>query len=761
MNQRALVTITFTGSWIASTGGTAGGDMDDLVQRDADGLPVVPMSSVRGVLREAAKRLADLNAHGWDETTLTTLFGAPGAAPDAAVTSPSGGAATKAAKKSRDSYPGLLVFPGEARLAAAEREKFAADTAAKGAAKAELFARRSSTAISDETGTALARTLRAIETSAPMTLSGIIELDPSRDATPAPTGWIEKLNVAAAWTLAIGKGKNDGLGRVLLTIAAIDESKQTAQTESGSTAGQGQASAARRLVIGLEQTEKATFSLRSATEGVHDTRTCIPGSALLGWAAADYDRYEEPSDVFHSGKVRFGDARPLTPAGEVLWPMPQVVRELKHEGGGVKDDGKLSSDATVRDPKDGEQRERVKPPLVSRSGLTAYPDTKFALRTAMENGRPATGQLFGYKSLVAAPGRTRRYVAVIEADGDITADDWNRIRAAFDGRELLLGRARASGQGGIFFSTVLNDPPIFPAPPQPQLGRVVVWALSDLALTDEWGEAALSPGPALLGLGTGKLLANKSAIAHRRYAPWRSHLWLRDVEHTVIEAGGVLVFDIGELVLKKGEKDAPVTAWPAVVGQHRELGLGRIWINPPLLKNLRDDTGKFSVALDNLGPPEAISWTSRMAPSGTSVETPLFAWAKERQTSRRSRSAVLTRFRSDWLPELTRFYQADPIEDSPSRSQWNDVVKLASPLVEANDIRALLTKFADGLNQIAKGREWQKSAWLPKSDQPVRLRDWLTEELGKGDIHAARGLLKLSADAVDDLLRKARKAATQ
>ncbi|MDD4191712.1 MAG: hypothetical protein PHI28_10295, partial [Mangrovibacterium sp.] len=50
----------------------------------------------------------------------------------------------------------------------------------------------------------------------------------------------------------------------------------------------------------------------AGTEGVRQTLDFIPGNAFLGIAAAEL--YNDPADsmlLFHSGKVRFGDAHPF------------------------------------------------------------------------------------------------------------------------------------------------------------------------------------------------------------------------------------------------------------------------------------------------------------------------------------------------------------------------------------------------------------------------------------------------------------------
>ena len=49
----------------------------------------------------------------------------------------------------------------------------------------------------------------------------------------------------------------------------------------------------------------------SNTEGNIETLDYITGASFLGMVAKNYDDFENPFDIFHSSKVRFGGATPL------------------------------------------------------------------------------------------------------------------------------------------------------------------------------------------------------------------------------------------------------------------------------------------------------------------------------------------------------------------------------------------------------------------------------------------------------------------
>lgn len=183
--RAARLTIRFGGWWLAGTGASGGAALDMVAYRDADGCPALPMTQVKGVLRQAAE---DFGLLGADE--IVELFGArsaPGVATDAAA--------------------GALRFAGEARMDAAERQWFRAHPEARG----ELFAVIRSTAIDPVRGVAKTDTLRAAELAVPVALSGRVQWI----AGDPPADWVERLDRVCAFVPAFGKLRADGFGRAI------------------------------------------------------------------------------------------------------------------------------------------------------------------------------------------------------------------------------------------------------------------------------------------------------------------------------------------------------------------------------------------------------------------------------------------------------------------------------------------------------------------------------------------------------------------
>lgn len=350
----------------------------------------------------------------------------------------------------------------------------------------------------------------------------------------------------------------------------------------------------RRALLILTARQPAVFSERAATEGQHRSLPAPTGAALLGWAAGGggYDAIieQERYTVFHSGRVRFSNALPLSPSGAVAYPVPQLLMKAKHgaretiESGEHKIERLIPEVVRVGRPekkdlgKPQPQLEAIRGFFITPTGEVVRPLTASRLRTAVRLGRAAEGQLFGYTHI--EPAGTLRYAATLEAEAGALSDaGWQTLLAAFQGKPLRLGRAAGSGYGGSYACTVIDDAGanIWPAGSiRPGVTRVRVWALSDLALLDDFGFSCFAPDALMLGLPDGaQFCPADSVIITRRYAPWNRHLNGRDLERQVIAAGSVLSFIIDPVQQPH--------AGAGCVGIWREAGLGRIWTAPMLL----------------------------------------------------------------------------------------------------------------------------------------------------------------------------------
>jgi len=481
--------------------------------------------------------------------------------------------------------------------------------------------------------------------------------------------------------------------------------------------------------------DDCVFSERAATQGTHDTLDRIPGSALLGAAAAQlYPQLtaKEADAVFHSGRLRFCDGLPEY-NGALAWPMPMCWHHAKndkpgadlHHGGALYNFlhvNVIPKRPGVGDPRQKkEQAKQMRGGYVHACGQWIRPQRNYRMKTAIsaDTGRAADAQLFGYSALQ----RGQTFLARIEADADFDPALFARVAATLHG-QIVLGRSRSAEYGRVRIVHAAS------ASHAPQDGRVsgstlVLWLLSDLAPCDAFGQPTLALDAQALGLPEGsRILWNKTFTRARRYSPWNAKRHGFDTERRVLTAGGVITVQL--------PADADLAQCTAQlqrgIGLHREAGLGQVWINPPLLSTVHP---RFDAAAPAAAPNNSAE---------TKPDHPLVAWMRDQMNARstsdteeraqniakRYRDAIETTRNALGYPDFaTDFY--------PSRSQWGSVYEAARTRSDAELFRALFV----GDDAIIKpqGKGWTLELLVTENEGMTwkRLSAWLKQQIGAGD----------------------------
>lgn len=429
----------------------------------------------------------------------------------------------------------------------------------------------------------------------------------------------------------------------------------------------------KRTALRITLLEDAVFSERPSTEGGHRGLNYIPGSALLGAAAARlYRRLPRETAwlLFHSGKVRFGNALPSA-EGEQGYPVPFALHYAK--GATWKQEGCLSSRQVVNLAAGDEARallgelqpKQLREGFLTPSGKLIEPKLNYRMKTAIDagKGRAAEGQLFGYNALPAGT----LCVGELSADDDIPEDLWQQLLAIFDG-EILLGRSR-SAEYGCAAVRLAEPAPLATTAPETEM---VLWLLSDLAACDPWGQPTVEPLPEWLGLPKGEIVWERSFVRTRRYAPWNAYRNSRDPERVVLQAGSVITYSLSDRQNDPWSEihDRRVAAG---LGLYRECGLGKVWVNPPMLHGQRPQLEQPVPVTSGSGDRQ-----------DSNARPPLIDWLEEtdRQRARRQDlAAEATAVANELMERYQRARRYAGLRDDqpigPSVSQWGSVLNVA------------------------------------------------------------------------------------
>lgn len=481
----------------------------------------------------------------------------------------------------------------------------------------------------------------------------------------------------------------------------------------------------------LELIDDCVFSETAATEGAHATLDRIPGSALLGAAAARLYRELSVQDafaVFHSGRMRFGDGLPEAAPGEPAWPMPLCWHRSKT--GNIFAASGRALDAkqifnflycnAIRIGDRQEQAKQIRDGYIARDGRWIRPQRRYRLKTAIDpsTARAAEAQLFGY----AALQRGQRFIATIEADEDFDPALFEQVATAFTA-PVLLGRSRSAEYGRA--SATLLECGVSPVTHRESIptrsGQLTLWLISDLACCDEYGEPSGELDVRGLGMPEGtRILWGKTFLRTRSYSPWNAARHGFDVERRVFTAGGII-----SLQLPAGADAAAIAArvHRRGIGLHREAGLGRVWVDAPLLAA----TSEFPhPTFDTLRPEELLQRPD--------CNHPLIEWLKAQDSGtalaieRRVREIAAKYWGVIGAARSTFGYPSNAHDFYPSRSQWGTVFEAARSSDGWEALRKTLFQ-SEGALIKADGKGWSLEIPAARSGTEQTLAKWLQDQL--------------------------------
>lgn len=478
----------------------------------------------------------------------------------------------------------------------------------------------------------------------------------------------------------------------------------------------------RTLDILITLQDDCIFSERNATEGAHQALDYIPGSALLGAVAAQiYSKLDNQQafNWFHSGKMRFGNAYPLTKDGHQTFPIPACWHQVK--GKSPIDEGKIDDGKVWRLDKcknnalpDNQQPQQLRAGYVSLDGCVAETHKSFRMKTAIdaEKGRAKESALFGYDALQAG----QRFYAQISCDDAITEAAIAQLRTTLS-KSLLLGRSRSAEYGRASIEILETSQSL---PSDKFNGQeITLWLLSDLMVLDEYGQPTLSPKPEHLGLPEGQLLAENSFLRTRRYSTWNAYKQGYEMERQVISKGSVLVYK-----LESPLSTEHLQLIDAGLGIERQAGLGQVWLNSPLLAGEKPHFEKSVAPLAD----------KAEKPPKPATEPELIAWLRKQQGDKDSKQNVAREAK-----HIARGYQAlmqsvrelkgldASVHVGPSHSQWGSVLSDAKTT-------AFITIFDERNGSCKASAEgWKDEFW--QGEQLVSFYNWFKNHYQQQNSH--------------------------
>jgi len=329
------------------------------------------------------------------------------------------------------------------------------------------------------------------------------------------------------------------------------------------------------------------LSQTSSSEGNKKTLDFIPGSNFLGVVARELyaEGSTESLELFHSGKLRFGDAHPsvngirgLKVPASMYYPKLSSPRKecyihhlTDHDAAAIKDkqlkqcrDGFYSFDGTT--------------------GVLVDTQKNFSIKSAYDSQkrRSKDHQMFGYEALA------KDLIMYFEIESDLS-DEINKIIVDAICGKKHIGRSRTA-EFGLVNIEQAEYKEVVSSEPASSSDFVTVYADGRLIFLDEKGAPTYQPEAEDFGINGGKIDWAKCQIRTFQYAPWNGKRHTYDAERCGIEKGSVFVIKL---------HGASCPNRSQYVGWYKNEGFGKVIYNPDFLKGSPNEQGKALYTLED------------------------------------------------------------------------------------------------------------------------------------------------------------------
>lgn len=427
-----------------------------------------------------------------------------------------------------------------------------------------------------------------------------------------------------------------------------------------------------------------------ATEGNMSSLDHIPGSNFLGIVARKLYKNITPNeslDIFHSGKVRFGDAT-IAKEENISYAMPAMyfMDKLKKEIG--KDvvflDFLIDRDNPPKDDNGNRyQLKQVRSGYLFSDGKVVKDINKsFAIKSAQDRntGTSKKSAMFGFESL----NKGLEFIFSIQFNDDTLIDKVNQF---IEGNHRL-GKSKNAEFGQINIVKLHGQPCTIKSFNAEDY--VLVYAQSNLCFVDDYGMPTYQPNAENLGLNKdAKVIWSKSQIRTFTYSPWNSTRNNTNTQRFCIARGSV--FYVSNANTSETEK---------YVGLHKAEGLGKVIYNPEFLSG--DENAKCNLKFEVISNENVDNKSEDIIPT-----TLLSKYLKNKLDSKKSEKEIskavqeLVYSNSNDIKQLKRI----------TSSQWGGIRAYAT---KTKDFDKLVTQLFDKeigylTHGVADEKQWGKN----------------------------------------------------
>ena len=388
------------------------------------------------------------------------------------------------------------------------------------------------------------------------------------------------------------------------------------------------------LIYQVEFLSDIVLPATSNTEGNIQQLDFIAGSNFLGMVAKEYSKFKDSFDIFHSGKVKFGDAT-LLYNDKQTYKMP-----LSYFFDKGKEDT-LYNHHLITDFKIFTQLKQKRNGYITQDLDEVYIEYNYSQKSAYDKKKRKSleSSMFGYSAM--KKGLNWRFV--VKVDDSISTDDLELLKKTILNSKRL-GKSKSAQYGRIKITETIGNMALASSiggAKAPLPNTTLLYLNSRVALVDENGNPTYDLKYICKGAD---IDYPKCQIKTSTFTPFNGAMQTKTYERICIDKGSVIV--LNELSAEQ------LNEIKNGVGVYLAEGFGDVLINPTFLLN-KDG---FSMGSEASASPK----------DGAKVETDLAKYLKQREDNKQNKLDILNKV-DKFIKDNKSLYQ------NIKPSQWGKI----------------------------------------------------------------------------------------
>ncbi len=388
----------------------------------------------------------------------------------------------------------------------------------------------------------------------------------------------------------------------------------------------------KELVYQVEFLSDIVLQATSNTEGNIQQLDFIPGSNFLGMVASNYDKFEKSFDIFHSGKVRFGDATILNNAKQTYkMPLSYFHEKLN--------DKTIYNHHKVDDFSKFNQLKQKRAGYITSDKQAVEITYNYSQKSSYdkEHRRSLDSSMFGYSAIQSKT----QWQFSIKVEDSISPEDLELIKSSIIGTKRL-GKSKSAQYGLV----EIKEKGTIETIEDKSSKEIILYANSRISLVDEEGNPTYDVRYLFDGLTDENIDYPNCQIKTSSFTPYNTARQTKDYERVCINKGSVIVLT--------GVKKEDI---PLLVGVYLSEGFGEILINPSFLMQ---KSFKFEPKDKEIATQREVTLTTDLA-----------KFLKQREENKKAKLKILS--------SVDKFINDNPsLSKKKMNSQWGKIRSICS-----------------------------------------------------------------------------------